>query len=739
MHTGHFINKVIIAAVFLAAATSHTSVAQNVMDFMPSDVFFPFQPTHASPGNITDVSAWSGNDRRPAGSDGFISVEGDHFVDGKGREIRFIGTNIGMTGCFPEHEDAEQLALELKRYGINIVRLHYVSHRSPKEGYPVKDSFIEPLQLERFDYLFAKLKEQGIYTYFQLNIARKFGRVNGVENAHLLPYYKNGIDNVDPLMISLQKRFHKEILTHVNPYTGLSYKDDPAVAMMELANENSIVNAWYAPKYNFPNIVEPYRTRMRERWETWLRNRYGNIEGMDLEPTSRKCDYAEFLYGLESSYFSDLYFNVKHRLGVRCPVTGTQLGYGFNQPQAATDFCDMHGYWCHPAFPGGKWNNAHWNLRNGALVNSFGHPASVLAAMAHSRILGKPFTVSEYDHPNLNFYCAEGNLMLSAMGAFQNWSALMQFAWILDRDYDRDYICPMFDMCSATQKLAHFPACWAMFVRGDVKKGSAGLVFAFPSSAAADIQDVARNGAANAHNRLDSELLKSLPLSVLSGRQIEEQPGLFSEKGRKIIREESDVPEPLSRAYSEKLLKSGTGEILWDWREPDGGVFMVDTERTKVFSGFVRGRSFLFRGMKLTPGKTRSDWLTLSLTLSNPRETSFRGNILQPGSWLLAVTGLVGNTDEKIVGVEGSPGKISCSAPDGGRVGTGPVLCEGVEAELVFAGLGGRLRCYALDPGGQRKFELPVGIGDSGEAVVRTGPQYRTVWYEIAVSPLNPD
>ena len=143
--------------------------------------------------------------------------------------------------------------------------------------------------------------------------------------------------------------------------------------------------------------------------------------------------------------------------------------------------------------------------------------------------------------------------------------------------------------------------------------------------------------------------------------------------------------------------------------------------------------------MKLTPGKTRSDWLTLSLTLSNPRETSFRGNILQPGSWLLAVTGLVGNTDEKIVGVEGSPGKISCSAPDGGCVGTGPVLCEGVEAELVFAGLGGRLRCYALDPGGQRKFELPVGIGDSGEAVVRTGPQYRTVWYEIAVSPLNPD
>lgn len=733
MHTGHFISRWIVAAAVLAAA-GYVSVAQTVIDFGSTDAFFPFRPSHIAPGNITDVSTWPGMDNRPAGSDGFISVEGDHFVDGRGREIRFIGTNIGMTGCFPCHEDADRLAAELRRYGINIVRLHYVSHRTPKDGYPVKDSFIEPVQLERFDYLFAKLKEHGIYTYFQLNIARKFGRKNGVENANLLPYYKNGIDNVDPLMISLQKRFHKEILTHVNPYTGLAYRDDPAVAMMELANENSIVNAWYAPKYDFPNIVEPYRTRLRERWRAWIENRYGSVEGMDVEPSSRKRDYAEFLYGIEAGYFNDLYFNVKHTLGVRQPVTGTQLGYGFNYPQAATDFCDMHGYWCHPAFPGGKWDNGHWNLRNGAMVNSYGHPASVLTAMAHSRILGKPFTVSEYDHPNLNFYCAEGNLMLSAMGAFQNWSALMQFAWILDTDYDREYIWPMFDMCSATQKLVHFPACYAMFVRGDVRRGDGKVVFSTPSSAAADIEKVAEEGAANAHNLLGSGLLKSLPLAVVSGRQVEELPELFRERGRKIIREEDDVPEPMSRAYSDRFVRSGTGEVIWDWREPGGGVFMVDSDRTKVFSGFVRGRSFIFRGMRLTPGRTCADWLTLSMTLSAPSGTTHRGNVLQSGSWLLAVTGMVVNTGERIVEPAGLPGKVSCSPPDGGCVGTAPILCEGIPAELVFAGLGGRLSCHALGPGGNRVEEIPVTLGASGEAVVSIGPQYRTVWYELTVT-----
>lgn len=790
---------------------------------------FPFRPSRIAEGNITDVSSWSGTDTCPAGSNGFISVCGDHFVDGSGNEIRFIGTNIGMTGCFPEHRDAEILARELKRYGINIVRLHYVSHRTPANGYPVKDSFIEPTQLDRFDYLFAKLKENGIYTYFQLNIARKFGRVNGVENAHLLPYYKNGIDQVDSLMISLQKRFHKEILTHINPYTGLAYKDDPAVAMMELANENSIVNAWYAPKYDFPNIVEPYRTRLMKMWEKWLSDKYDNQslvvqadgsilllgeksvgcvstgvndddgKGTIIVPEQYRRDWAEFLYCLESNYFGDLSYNVKEVIGARQPLTGTQLGYGFNQPQAKMDFCDSHAYWCHPAFPGGKWDNGHWNLRNGAMVNSYGHPASVLTGLARSRVLGRPFTVSEYDHPNLNFYCAEGDLMLAAMGAFQNWSALMQFAWILDTDYDRDYIWPMFDMCSATQKLVHLPACRSIFVRGDVGRGELPIcapsvsgecsngkncrgedvVFAMPSSAAVDIEKVAKYAKADAHGSVESGLMKALPLSVVSGREVMEYPELFTENGKTVIKNESDVPSSIRDEYEGKVMRNSTGELIWDWREPGGGVFMVDTGHTKAFTGFVKGRSFIFNGLKLTPGNTILDWLTLTLTLSEPQNGGSHNNVsqsgaqqnanekqcggqcthlskcgqgeqqggiqcansgkcgqrvLESGSWLLAVTGFVCNSGEIIVEPEGLPGKVSCSPPDGGAVGKGPVLCEGVEAELVLPGLAGRVRCYALDESGNRREEVKVLASPSGEAVIDIGPQYRTVWYEIDVA-----
>ena len=87
----------------------------------------------------------------------------------------------------------------------------------------------------------------------------------------------------------------------------------------------------------------------------------------------------------------------------------------------------------------------------------------------------------------------------------------------------------------------------------------------------------------------------------------------------------------------------------------------------------------------------------------------------------------------KIVQVENNPSKLSISEAYGGRLGTGPVLCEGIEAELVFAGLGGRVKCYALDPDGNRVQEVEVSIRPSGEAVLNIGPKYRTVWYEMIV------
>ena len=117
-----------LAAYLLAQENNYVDIISQTEksgDFAP---MFPFQPSHDAPQNITNVKTWKGSTNAPAGADGFICAKGDRFVDGNGRKIRFLGTNICFSGCFPSHGDADRVAAELARYGINVVRLHYVHH-----------------------------------------------------------------------------------------------------------------------------------------------------------------------------------------------------------------------------------------------------------------------------------------------------------------------------------------------------------------------------------------------------------------------------------------------------------------------------------------------------------------------------------------------------------------------------------------------------------------------------------
>ena len=45
-------------------------------------------------------------------------------------------------------------------------------------------------------------------------------------------------------MQELYLQFVRQVLTHRNPYTGNEYRDEPALAWIELLNENSLIEAW---------------------------------------------------------------------------------------------------------------------------------------------------------------------------------------------------------------------------------------------------------------------------------------------------------------------------------------------------------------------------------------------------------------------------------------------------------------------------------------------------------------
>ena len=886
-----------------------------------AETTFPFVIEKGAPDNISNVQTWDGAKDAAAGADGFIKARQGEFFEG-GEKVRLLGTNLCFGANFCSHEKAERLAATLARFGIGVVRLHHMdSHDIWGKNIGKGKTEIDPEKLERLDYLISRLHEKGIYVNINLHVSRAFGEIDGFENASELPSQNKGVDNFDRRMIELQKKYAKDLLTHVNPYTGKAYVDDPGVAVIEINNENSVVASWSWGELD--KLPEPYAGEFKALWNGWLQKKYRttaalreawncrsvpfgdeqvrvgafdqdfkfnagtnwNIEldgktkvssrvlppeesGLDSSALQVKvdetgevswrpqfhcvglsvkkgepyqirfkirankdrdfsasvkqnhdpwneigyqdsvaatttwkdveatfvaptddgqvrltfngfepgdvieladvsfrqggdvglsadasleegevpvlkgsgsgktsgaealADFAEFLHDIENDYWREMFDYVKG-LGAKSVATGTQLQYGFWHNQARLDYCDIHAYWNHPTFPHRQWDGNDWLVKNTCMANT---PINgTLTNLAALRVVGRPFTCSEYDHPYPNSYAAEGNLMLSAVAAFQDWSAIFQFAWSHGDDFEREMAIPFFDMCATQTKMAHLPACYAMFVRGDVQAGPGEFVYA-PTLTEREEVD-AMKGALYSYHRPLAQALgldKSLSLAVYSGLDLTDLNLETTDKvaSAKRVSSWNDLPDALGSPEKKEIVNE-FGELKWNFQKRDKGFFVVDAARCKVFSGFVTEPT-RFDAVKLEIGKTILDWATVSLVKAKGVSgTEEKNGVLSKGSYLLTATGELRNTDAVYKITEDN--SITSAGAYGGSNGRAPALCEGIPATITLDGLRAEnVKVYALDESGNRAKDVPVADKD-GVAAFEIGPEYRTIWYEVVV------
>ena len=232
---------------------------------------FPFTMPSDAPDNATNVSRWI---ERPAGGHGFVRAEGGRLATEAG-PIRFWATNLCFDGCFPTHADAQRLAARLPRLGINCVRLHHMDMYSIWGKSPDKRT-IDPDQLDRLDYLIDQFKRHGVYVDVNLHVSRTLGEREGFPAQDRRPQFDKGLDNFEPRMIELQKKYARDLLTHVNPYTKTAYTDEPSVAFVEINNENSLFSEW--DWGSIDRLPEPYAATFRKAWNAWLRKKHGATE-----------------------------------------------------------------------------------------------------------------------------------------------------------------------------------------------------------------------------------------------------------------------------------------------------------------------------------------------------------------------------------------------------------------------------------------------------------------------------
>ncbi|MBP7791629.1 MAG: CIA30 family protein [Candidatus Goldbacteria bacterium] len=244
-----------------------------------SGTVFPFVlPWNDSTNNAVDLSLIV---YRNINAEGFVRATSDgHFTVNSGR-IKFWGTNTTFGGNFPSKSNALQAAARLAKYGFNAVRFHHMDMYDIWTG-TNPDRTISPAKLDLLDYFIFQLKQKGIYADINLVVSRPFNRGTDLPaDIDLITDWKvrDALGFFDPQTRQLQKDYARDLLTHYNPYTGNSYVNEPAVAFIEINNENGLTQAFLSSQLD--GLPPYYYNLLNTQWNNWLKNKYQTQQALE--------------------------------------------------------------------------------------------------------------------------------------------------------------------------------------------------------------------------------------------------------------------------------------------------------------------------------------------------------------------------------------------------------------------------------------------------------------------------
>jgi hypothetical protein len=172
--------------------------------------------------------------------------------------------------------------------GINCVRMHFMDAAGWPRGLWDVEGWgdfahrgFAPEALERLDYLIAQLKENGVYTNINLHVARQWSPEDGFPapgQGESVPSLGKGIGLFYPKAIEEQKRYARMLMGHVNTYTGNAYATEPAIAMVEITNENGLLMTWFGSAGGLDDLPQPYIDELQRQFNAWLQDRYASTD-----------------------------------------------------------------------------------------------------------------------------------------------------------------------------------------------------------------------------------------------------------------------------------------------------------------------------------------------------------------------------------------------------------------------------------------------------------------------------
>ncbi|MBI5832981.1 MAG: carbohydrate binding domain-containing protein [Armatimonadetes bacterium] len=414
-------------------------------------------------------------------------------------------------------------------------------------------------------------------------------------------------------------------------------------------------------------------------------------------------DWCRFLWETERAYWRTMHAYVRDELKVRSLVIGTVVGCSTPNLMAEFGVIDGHAYWEHPVFPGRAWDADNWVVGRGTMVNARG---GVLTGLAAKRVLGQPFCITEYGHPAPNPFLAEAHLLRAAYGSLQDWDYLSASRYAQSNDFDIARIRGFFDIDQHPVGMLTMVPAAAMYLRGDVSRARREVITSLSREREIDLLPTQHSWDLVSLGALGPE-----PQTALLHRMS------LATEGREVRTGAAARPvvDPMADRYV-----ADTGELDWDLRQAQRGVVTVNTARSKAVIGYGAGRSFELGTVAVEPGPTSLDgWSAITVTAMTGELGAGPARLLITACANAENTGMVWKNAEK--------------TSVGRAWGTAPTLAEGVPARLTLPWPAARVKAWALDERGQRRAALPVSeVG--GHAVLAIGPEWRTLWYEVAAN-----
>lgn len=511
---------------------------------------------------------------RPAGKRGFLTAMDGALVFEDGTPARFWGTNVAANALFrTTAENVRQQARRLSALGFNLVRIHH--HDAPwvnpnifgerDAGHGGEPS---PAMLAKLDWWIKCLRDEGIYVWLDLHVGRRLVQVDGIDaleevGSRRRPGDLRGYNYVNSSIQRAMRQFNEAYVNHRNGYTGLRYKEDPAIAAMLITNENDLTNHFgntLLPDKNVPRHSALYMAQA---------GAFAAASGLPVDRVWRSWEHGPskiFLNDLERRFNAAMIAHLR-ALGVRVPIATTST-WGLNPMSSlpaltAGDIVDVHAY---------------GDL--GELEKNPLYAPTMVHWMAAAQVAGRPLSVTEW---NVEEFLADDRhsipLYVAAAARHQGWSALMHFAYAQSA-LNAAGKPSNWHAFNDPAMLASLPVAALLYRRGDVRAATTTYVYA-PSKEQLFGREVsARNSAALRTAAEKGRLVIVLP-------QAKELPWLAETASPPDSKPVENPGHPLID-HDVAQAVSDTGELTRNWEH---GTYVIDTPRTQAATGWIGGRS----------------------------------------------------------------------------------------------------------------------------------------------------